>query len=110
MALAFCKELLRSKQHAIHCLFLQNDAAYLGLDNYTILQDEANLLLSWQEFVANYQVPAFICSNSALRRGVFDRQFADLYQKQNNLASMFKLASLSTLFESIAETERFIQL
>lgn len=110
IGLKFCEELVSSKQNSIRCLFLQNEAAYFGLDSYKILQDEANVQLSWQGFVRKNQIPAFICSNSALRRGVFDSHFAALYNTKSNLAEMFQLASLGTLFEAIANTDRFIQL
>lgn len=109
-ALKFCQEIVRLDHRAISCLFLQTDAAYLGMTNMISLENQINISYQWQEFVSTHQLPAFICTNSALQRGITDQHFAEVYSKQVTLAPMFQLAGLGTLFTAIENSDRFIQL
>ena len=108
-ALNFCKELLHAA-HSIHCLFLQNEAVYLSSNTTVCLEDEISIQQQWQYFIKENTLSTLVCTNSALRRGIIDQHFAEIYRKQITLAPMFKLAPLGALFSAIEISDRFIQL
>ena len=85
--------------HSINCLFLQGDAVLLASQR----QDEPRLLDSpacnWEQLVAEWALPATVCSGSASERGL----------AAGNLGQGWRIGGLGDWVSACQDADRILQ-
>lgn len=108
-AFLFCKSLLSLNQ-ILYSVFFYCDGVYNANSMITPATDEFNLIEAWQLLHKQYKVKLYVCTSSALRRGVIeDKNISKKNIQKGNLALFFQLSGLIELADSIQKCDRIIQ-
>lgn len=107
-ALRFAQALIKRKHH-VEQVFFYHDGVYVGSSFNAPEQAERNLTDGWAQFGSLNKVELVLCSNSAMKRGILDDQFA----RQNglgqpNLNPQFKLAGLGQFVDAVSKSDRLV--
>ncbi|HLR17849.1 MAG TPA: sulfurtransferase complex subunit TusD [Alcanivoracaceae bacterium] len=108
-ALKYCQALLNTK-HTLNCVFFYQDGVLLGnAQTYFGPNEQQPVAQAWQDFVAAQDINAVLCTASAVRRGIFDAQSAEQYNRNAiTIANHFQLGGLGEWAEAIRQSERAI--
>ncbi|QFQ32684.1 sulfurtransferase complex subunit TusD [Buchnera aphidicola (Aphis fabae)] len=106
-AFLFCKSLIKIN-HVLNSVFFYCD----GVLNANIINkspiDEFDLTNGWQKLHQKHNVKLYVCTSSALRRGIIEDNTVSRF-KRGNLAPFFQFSGLLELGNSIHISDRIIQ-
>jgi tRNA 2-thiouridine synthesizing protein D len=103
-ALKIANALLK-KGHSFDAIFFQEDGVYHALAGYAP-REEWNAHEAWKIFSLENNIELLLCSSASVRRGIFDAEFANEYQRTASTEKPFKLVSLLTFLEAAQKADR----
>lgn len=107
-AYQFSKAVL-AQGHTILCVFFFQDGVYNASRLSVPPQDDRHIVKRWSTLAAEHQVDMLICTASALRRGILDKEEASLNDIDvDNLAPGFRIAGLAQLVDAGIEADRLL--
>ncbi|WWO97480.1 MAG: sulfurtransferase complex subunit TusD [Candidatus Dasytiphilus stammeri] len=71
--------------------------------------DEFDLVRAWYQMNLEYEIPLYICSSAAMRRGVGIFTHNKTLEQINNIESGFKIRGLGSLVKSMLDCDRLVQ-
>ncbi|WP_159567065.1 sulfurtransferase complex subunit TusD [Budvicia diplopodorum] len=97
--------------HQIDSIFFYREGIHNANQLASPASDEFDLVRAWQRLAEQQDIILNVCIAAALRRGVIDRQEAELRQALTsaNLQSGFMLSGLGALAEAMLTCDRVIQ-
>lgn len=101
---------LLEEGHSLKTLFFYSE----GVSNANVLtspaNDEFNLVKAWQQLAKKTNCEMHICVSAALRRGITDKEQADILSlAASNLGDGFIMSGLGSLAEAMITTDRTIR-
>ncbi|MGL5291177.1 MAG: sulfurtransferase complex subunit TusD [Vibrionaceae bacterium] len=108
-AFRFATALLK-KGHQLPQVFFYHDGVLNASALVSPASDEFDLVNAWQELAKNYHVELQTCVAAALRRGVVNKEEAQLQQLPAfNMADFFAQSGLGSLAEALLSADRVVQ-
>lgn len=90
-------------------VFFYQDATLAGLKNQQPIQGQASIMELWQELASERGFALQSCIANSLRRGIFNEEEAQRYDRQANLADQFELTGLGEMAEAVISSDRIVQ-
>lgn len=108
-AYQFAKALL-NEGHDLKTVFFYAEGVMNANQLIAPANDEINLVKAWQELAKQSGCEMHICVSAALRRGVTDKEQANLLLlPADNLADGFMMSGLGSLAQGMITTDRTIR-
>ena len=105
-ALRFCQAWI-DQGHVLPLVFFYGDGVYTANNLPETTQGECDLFMHWQQWLRTHHINAVACIASSLKRGLFDEQEQQRYQKQaNNVAEGFRLGGLGDWVEASRQADK----
>ncbi|WWO95443.1 MAG: sulfurtransferase complex subunit TusD [Candidatus Dasytiphilus stammeri] len=95
--------------HRLDLIFFYGDGIYNANRCVYPASDEFDLVHAWSIIHHKYDIPLYICSSAAMRRGVGVFTNSKTLERINNIKSGFKIRGLGSLVQSILHCERLVQ-
>lgn len=90
-------------------VFFYQDATLAGLKNQQPIQGQASIMELWQQLASDRGFALQSCIANSLRRGIFNGEEAQRYDRQANLADQFELTGLGEMAEAVIGSDRIVQ-
>ena len=95
--------------HTIRSIFFYQDGVYNASRLSVPPQDDRHIVRRWSALAAEHRIDLLLCSASALRRGILDKEGARTNAiDSDNLAPGFRLAGLAQLIDAGIEADRLL--
>ena len=95
--------------HTIRSIFFYQDGVYNASRLSVPPQDDRHIVRRWSALAAEHRIELLLCSASALRRGILDKEGARVNAiDTDNLAPGFRLAGLAQLIDAGIEADRLL--
>jgi len=107
-ALQFARAVVRS-EHVLHRVFFYGDGVFHGGALAVVPQDRPDPAGQWAALAAEYEVDLVLCSASATRRGILDRDEAERQARPAASAhAAFTLSGLGQLADTQLLGDRIV--
>ncbi|MFB6434496.1 MAG: sulfurtransferase complex subunit TusD [Candidatus Malihini olakiniferum] len=108
-ALLFARALIE-QGHRLDCVFFYREGVLNASELTSPANDEFDLTDAWKRLGTTHQVALNVCIAAALRRGISDREQANLLNLPTcNLQHGFSLNGLGELAQSVLMCDRVVQ-
>lgn len=97
------------KEHSIYRVFFYFSAVEIGNSLPVTQTEQVNITEQWSKLAITHNIELILCSAVAVRRGVFDPQHAEMFNRPySNVNPPFNLGGLGQLTDGIFLSDRVI--